>query len=330
MSRLYPYAGLVLALVFAAGCGSCRGCNKNSDDAGLATRTFKFTYATTIPAPAAGTEVLDVWVPLPQNDPGVQEVADLEVKASGPHQITTEPGFGNHMVHLRVKQPSGETKVSWSALITRHLDDGQGGLPNDPRYLESTTLVPIDGEARAIAEKVGATDNSKSLEVRARAIYDDVLDGMAYDKTGEGWGRGDFDHAVTVCKGNCSDFHARFIGIGRAAGIPVRFTMGVPLKSGKTSYNSYHCWAHWYDGRHWRPVDISEADKVVTSDPAKAAWFFGHLDQNRISLTFGRDITLEPAQQGGKLNYFVFPYAEADGNKMKLNKSMWLFSWEDR
>ena len=102
------------------------------------------------------------------------------------------------------------------------------------------------------------------------------------------------------------------------------------LGSGKTSYNSYHCWAHWYDGRHWRPVDISEADKVVTKDPAKAAWFFGHLDQNRLSLTFGRDITLEPAQQGGELNYFVFPYAEADGNKMKLDKSMWLFSWEDR
>ena len=166
---------------------------------------------------------------------------------------------------------------------------------------------------------------------KAKKIYQDILDGMEYDKKTPGYGKGDFLRSLTVCKGNCTDFHARFMGVGRAAGIPVRFTMGIPLKAGKNSYNSYHCWAHWYDetSKTWKPVDISEADKVVAKDPVKAAWFFGNLDPDRITLTYGRDVALEPKQEAQPLNYVVFPHAEADGKAMKLDKSMWTFTWKD-
>ncbi len=42
-------------------------------------------------------------------------------------------------------------------------------------------------------------------------------------------------------------------------------------------------------------------------------YFFGSHDANRILFTRGRDIRLDPAQQGDPLNYFVYPYAELDG-----------------
>jgi len=293
-------------------------------------RKFRFTYSVALPAPPAGTGTLDVWVPLPQEDPGVQEVRNLTVDAGSGHEVTSDPDFGNRMVHVRLNGPAGATSISWSADITRYVDSGQGSLPSSPRYLAPNAHIPLDGKALVMARKVGATDEGRDLEARARRIYDDVLDAMAYDKSGTGWGQGDFEHAVTVCMGNCTDFHARFIGVARAARIPVRFTMGIPLKAGQNSYNSYHCWAHWHDGARWRPVDISEADKVADRDPAKADWYFGHLGHDRIALTFGRDITLSPAQKGEKLNYFVFPYAEADGKPMKLDKSMWRFTWKDR
>ena len=35
------------------------------------------------------------------------------------------------------------------------------------------------------------------------------------------------------------------------------------------------------------------------------------------------------AQAGAPLNYAVFPYAEADGQPVKLDKSMWSFTWAD-
>ena len=58
-------------------------------------------------------------------------------------------------------------------------------------------------------------------------------------------------------------------------------------------------------------------------------WTGAPLHAEELVFTVGRDITLSPPQQGEKLNYFVFPYAEADGRPMELGKSMWRFSWKD-
>jgi hypothetical protein len=46
-------------------------------------------------------------------------------------------------------------------------------------------------------------------------------------------------------------------------------------------------------------------------------------------MSFGRDLFLEPRQSGAPLNYFVFPYAEANGQAIALNKDMWTFTWKD-
>ncbi len=293
-------------------------------------RSMRFTYSVKIPAPADPIDHLAIWVPLPQTDPGIQSVSDLTIVAPGNYRITTDPEFGNEMIYLDITHLQGEILISWSANIKRRLDAGQGALPVIPRYLKSNRLIPLNDKTRAVAEKVGSRKSNRPVADRAKLIFDDVLDNMEYNKKLPGYGQGDFCRSVSVCKGNCTDFHARFTGIGRASDIPVRFTMGIPLKAGQNRYNSYHCWAHWFDGATWQPVDISEADKIAATRPEKAQWYFGHLDCDRIALTWGRDITLSPPQAGEPLNYFVFPYVEADGKAMKLDKSMWQFSWTDR
>jgi len=320
--------GLLLTLLLLASCqsGPVSAPANGSHDL---LRRVRFIYEVCIPAPA-GTRELRVWVPLPLSDPGVQEVDDLRVFAPGAIvRQTRESRHGNSMAFVTVRAPTGPLAVRWEATITRWEDSGQGMLPLSERYLEANRLVPVDGAALDLARKLGVDTAITPVSTRAKTIYDDVLAAMKYDKKHEGWGRGSFEHATTVCKGNCTDFHARFIGTGRAAGIASRFTMGVPMKPGPGTYNSYHCWAHWHDGAHWRPVDISEADKVVAEDPETAERFFGVLGRDRIGLSVGRDIVLSPPQESGVLNYFVFPHAEADGKSMKLDKSMWTFSWRD-
>jgi transglutaminase-like putative cysteine protease len=266
-------------------------------------------------------------------DPGVQEVTNLKTSVNGDASMgkrTTDSRYGNSMFHYSGPAPTEETVISWTATINRYPDVGQGTLPMAAQYLKPNRLIPLDGEARRIAQVLGADRTTTPLDVRAKLIYDDVLGAMSYDKAEPGYGFGDFDRSVKVCKGNCTDFHARFIGTGRAAKIPCRFTMGIPMKADASgTYNSYHCWAHWYDGRSWRPVDISEADKIVDKDPEGAERFFGHLDVNRIALSFGRDLVLSPPQQGAPLNYFVFPYAEADGAELPMDNSMWEFRYEN-
>jgi hypothetical protein len=56
-------------------------------------------------------------------------------------------------------------------------------------------------------------------------------------------------------------------------------------------------------------VDISEAWK----HPEKKDYFFGSHDANRVQFSMGRDLQLTPAQDGDRLNYFVYPYVEMDG-----------------
>ena len=322
MRKLTPTLPVLAAALFAS-------CQSTGNSTKVPTRVFEFTYSTEVPTPE-GAKVVEIWVPLPKHDPGVQTFTKAQITAPSGYKITRDPVYGNRMIYCRVENPGAKTKVSWKSTITRFVDRGQGSLPTQKRYLMSNSLIPIDGVAMEMAAKLGVANASKGVHDRAKRIYDDVLDGMIYDKKHDGWGQGSFEHATTVCKGNCTDFHSRFIGVGRAAGIPVRFTMGIPLKpKPEGTYNSYHCWAHYYDGSNWHPVDISEADKVAISNPKKAQWFFGNLDADRVSLSFGRDIDLSPPAKQGKRNYFVFPYAEADGKSIEMGKKDWLFTYKN-
>ena len=57
----------------------------------------------------------------------------------------------------------------------------------------------------------------------------------------------------------------------------------------------------------WR--NCSEAQK----HPEMREYFFGAHDENRVTFSTGRDLRLNPAQQGERLNFFIYPYAEVDG-----------------
>ena len=61
--------------------------------------------------------------------------------------------------------------------------------------------------------------------------------------------------------------------------------------------------------RGWVPIDASEAAKA----PEKREYFFGAHDENRIEFSRGRDLVLVPPQQGEPLNFFIYPYAELNG-----------------
>ena len=115
--------------------------------------------------------------------------------------------------------------------------------------------------------------------------------------------------------GNCSDFHSLFTSMARASNIPARFHYGFSLKPDGTT--AAHCWAEFKDPeKGWFPVDISEARKVVEKEPAKANYYFGTLSENRVRLSTGRDIVLDPKQAGEPLNFFYAPYVEIDGKSV--------------
>ena len=121
-------------------------------------------------------------------------------------------------------------------------------------------------------------------------------------------------YACDAKKGNCTDFHSLFIAMARAQSIPSRFAIGFPLPPDKHTGEiaGYHCWAEFFEPTHgWVPIDISEAWK----HPEKKDFFFGGHDANRVQFSMGRDIVLDPKQDGAPLNYFVYPYVEIGGKE---------------
>jgi transglutaminase-like putative cysteine protease len=253
-------------------------------------------------------------LPLPQTDRH-QTIHQLNIDAPGSLTLGREDRFGNQCLHVRVSSPRGPVSIAWTARATRRENGGSlEPLGDEERALDLSPepLVPLSGPVRDLAQQ--ATAGLTSEAAKARAIYDKVTAMMRYDKSGTGWGRGDALFACDARRGNCTDFHALVIGMARSAGIPARFAIGLPLPearaSGETAIPGYHCWAELYvNGRGWVPVDASEAVK----DPSRREYFFGHHDENRLELSRGRDLILNPAQQGPALNFFVDPYAEVDG-----------------
>ena len=295
-------------------------------------RSFAFTYQVHVPADA-GAKSSHLWIPLPQND-AFQSVSNLKIESSVPHTEGRDPEYQNRFavfapnaaqsaagydvtLLFNATRREHSVNIHSPALQNASAAPPATSLASDPllkRYLEPDKLVPLGGTIAELSRQQTAGDTTQLQ--KARHIYDYVVATMRYDKTGEGWGRGDAVWACTSKHGNCTDFHSLFIGMMRSAGIPARFEIGFPLPEGKTEgdISGYHCWAEFYlNGLGWIPVDASEAWK----NPAKRDYFFGAHDDNRVFFTYGRDLVLSPDQKGAPLNYFIYPYAESDGQPLK-------------
>ncbi len=292
----------------------------------ISARQLEVTYRGVLAGIPAGAKTLRVWVPLPRDDDPDQEISGLEIAAPAVHAVRTEREYGNRMASFTLAAPLPERlEVALRFRVTRRetwanlrptpdpgIPDASGPAagPGIERYLQADALVPVGGPfEEVLAEVVPPTE--PPLEA-LRRIYDHLASTMRYSKEGKGWGNGDSLWACDARYGNCTDFHSVFISLCRTRGIPARFEMGFPLpaKRGEGEVPGYHCWARAFlAGTGWIPVDISE----VAKRPEMKYYYFGNLTEDRILFTVGRDLTLDPTQQGPPLNYFVYPYAEADG-----------------
>ena len=293
---------------------------KPPDTGAARTRTFEFTYEFKVdPAPDG---LVRLWFPIPTSD-GNQQVQLKHVSSSVLLKKTQESEYGNAMYYQKIARPKDPLTFTLDYRVTRR-EYTQGGLKDlmaynhdsDPapanlaRFLQPDQMVPINDRFKKMAGKI--TEGKTGDVEKAYALYNYVFHTLRYDKTGTGWGRGDAMWACDSKHGNCTDFHSLFIALMRAENIPARFEIGFPLPESKSEADipGYHCWAEFYlDGRGWVPVDISEAWK----NQARHDFFFGSLDANRVQFSIGRDLTLNPPQDGEALNYFVYPYVELDG-----------------
>ncbi len=250
---------------------------------------FEFLYRATLPVIS---DTARMWIPLPSTD-SFQTAEVTSIEAPGEREILHESEHGNRVLFLKLgPQDSGKIIEIRSNIQRLEKAVYAAQKPAAGQYLAPERLVPAAERFSSIAEKV--VEGKKGDLVRARALYDHVIDRMRYMKFGSGWGKGDAVYACDAKTGNCTDFHSYFIALSRAVGIPARFAIGaaIPSERNEGGIDGYHCWAEFYTDGKWWPIDISEGDKC-----SSLSWYyFGHHPANRIELSRGRDLVLEPGQ----------------------------------
>jgi len=278
-------------------------------------RAVAVRYVARLPQLPADAQEVRVWIPLAKTS-AEQVVEKRTVTAPVSYTIGQEPVYGNDVLYIALAPPflaSLEIAIDYQATLRA----GGSWHPGEPAptsaQLARTTapegLVVIDDAVRSRAQQ--ATAGRATPPEQARAIYDQVIARMAYDKAVPGWGRGDTKRACRLGKGNCTDFHSLFMSMARAERIPSRFKIGVVVPDEPSgTIAGYHCWAEFYEAsRGWVSVDASEAWK----HPERAAYYFGSWDANRFLISTGRSLDLVPKQQGEPINMFLYPYVEVNG-----------------
>lgn len=281
--------------------------------------SFEFYYQVVLPQL---TSEAKMWIPIATSDK-FQKVTLKSLKVAGKQEMLKDEDNGNTVLFLRLEpRHSGDTiEIIYAA---ERVEKGpfEERDPDLQRYLAPNALIPVGGRFLKIAEEAIGAKRSDNKLVQARALYDYIIDNMRYMKHGD-YGHGDAVYACDTRTGNCTEFHSFFISLARSVGIPARFAVGASIPSDRDDggIDGYHCWAEFYAEGKWWPVDISEGNKYT----ALATYYFGRHPANRIELSRGRDLQVEPLPASGPINFLAYPLLEIAGEPTRAET---LFSFK--
>lgn len=280
---------------------------------------FEFTYKVTLPTLDQNASM---WIPLAHSD-RFQKIENFEVEASIPHQIITDQNQENQALYFELTQKESEQTITIHYNVVR-LEKGAYREDESAlsRFMEATPLLPVGGRFDTLANTIINEKEANSELMKARALYDYVVDNVRYAKQGK-YGTADANFACDAKSGNCTEFHSLFISLARSAGIPARFEVGaaIPSERDQGGINGYHCWAEFYADGQWWPVDISEANKYSNL----ATYYFGHHPANRISFSKGRNLLFTPTPAQGAFAFFAYPHLEVNQQTIPVNETAFSF-----
>lgn len=312
---------LLLMLLLAFGLGLPTLSAEAKTHAGTVTMEFDLT------GQPAGAETR-LWIPYPVSD-GDQLLSSVQWRGDyAEAAVYTDRTFGTPMLYARWPKEAASRKLTLTFQAERQ-EVRHPALPTKEaawdqadyrQYLKATSFGPVDGDVKKLADQI--TKGKKGVLAKSRAIYDWVCVNMHRDPNTRGCGLGDVPSLLNSLGGKCADIHSVYVALSRAAGVPAREVFGLRLgkKDGDDITGGYHCWAEFFlPGYGWVPVDPGDVRKgmlteqLMLDSPRTAelrSYFWGGIDPYRIKLGTGRDLTLTPAQQGGAVNYLMYPFAQ--------------------
>jgi transglutaminase-like putative cysteine protease len=303
--------------------------------------------------PPKGAKTVRIWFAVPQED-AVSVVREFRVTADFPVQYFRDD-WGNSVGYAEINSPAaGPITIREEFVLTRSeirnaIDPAKTRPLTDQEraalfaYLQPSTHVIVNDQIRALSTSIVGGETNPILA--ARKIYNWTLENVDY------WVKdpdhlkaspvGSTEYCLRSKTGNCTDFHSLFASLAMASGIPTRMVYGSLLKptlNGVQIDGSYHCWIYFFAPNYgWLPLDVSLANiygkefpvtdknkklvELTTAtgykglDPSKVDYYFGNLDERRVTWSMGRDLIMQPPQEDGPVNALTKMYVEIDGKQ---------------
>lgn len=275
-----------------------------------------------------------LWIPYAVSDKD-QTVTDVKVTGDfASSAVYADKVNGTPALYAYWDKDAKSRRLSYSFTVER--DEVRARIPQTKEpswnsgdyaeYLGATSLGPVDGEVKKLAEKI--TRGKGTVLDKAKAIYDWACENMYRDPATIGCGKGDVCELLKKPGGKCTDISSVYVALARAAGVPAREVFGVRLgKKAEEDITTWqHCWAEVFiPGTGWIPVDPADVRKAMLVEKLQLAdartrelrdYFWGGVDAYRVKLAWGRDLVLNPRQSGAPLNTFGYPYAEVGGQPL--------------
>jgi len=277
---------------------------------------------------------VDLWIPYPLSD-AQQTISNVRYGGSfAQAAVYADRVNRTPMLHVHWDAEQKQRKLEFSFDVERdevihHQLPAVEPIwnPGDyALYLAPTSLGPLDGRVGELAGQIVA--GKKSVLEKARAVYDWTVENTYRDPATRGCGKGDVCTLLDKPGGKCADISSVFVALARAAGVPTREVFGIRQgkKDGQDVSGWQHCWAEFFmPGYGWVAVDPADVRKLmlkeqVALDSARGKalreYFWGGVDPYRVRLSEGRDLQLSPVQQGGPVNYLMYPFAQVGGKTL--------------
>ena len=303
---------------------------KSTQEVTLAEKQGKMTFDITIRTNETAENVR-LWVPYPVSNEN-QKIENVTIKGNYNYSgIHREGVNGNMIIYAEWNLPQEFPNLNFSFDIWRtevffkNFPEKEGEIPVEiEKFLQPTNLAPNTGIVKEVADEV--TDGKTTILSKATAIYDYLVEHGERDPNLNFCGDGDVCELLQVLKGKCVDFSSVFVALSRTSGVPAKEILGTRISKDGDITGAYHCRAEFYlPNFGWVPVDPSDVAKLMLNEnldinDSKVVeardYYFGAQTETYIDLSTGRDIILNPEQNEGPLNYFMYPYAEIDGESL--------------
>jgi transglutaminase-like putative cysteine protease len=303
---------------------------KSTDEVDLKEKQGKMTFDITIRTNETA-ESVRLWIPYPVSNDN-QKIENVSINGNYKYNgIHREAENGNMILYAEWYNPQDFPRLNFSYDIWRsevflkNFSAEEGVLPIDvEKFLVPTILGPTDGIVKENADEI--TEGLTTILSKSTAIYDYLIENGERDPNLNFCGEGDVCELLQILKGKCVDFSSVFVALSRSSGVSAREILGTRISKNGDITGAYHCRAEFYLPNYgWVPVDPSDVAKLMLNedldidDPKVVEardYYFGAQTETYVDLSTGRDITLNPEQHAGPLNYFMYPYAEVNGEPL--------------